>query len=205
MCRIETGLSQQSDESLLEQYRCGIEQAFAELVFRYERELYSYLRKYVGDATLAEDVFQCTFIQVHLKIHLYEKGRPVRPWLYTIATNQAIDALRKAKRCESMSLDMRPPYEQEGGNSFAELIQGENEDPVHTLEGVERRRWVNETLSRLAPHLRSVIIMAYYQGLKYREIAEILGIPVGTVKSRLHAAVAKLGQAWRSSREIVDC
>src|SRR5687767_10588782 len=84
-----------SDEDLLGRARHGDSQAFAALVKRYERELYGYLRRYVGDATLADDVFQNTFLQVYLKREQYEAGRPVRPWLYTIATHQAIDALRR--------------------------------------------------------------------------------------------------------------
>ena len=82
-----------SDEELLGRYRKqGDRQAFAVLVHRYERELYSYLRQYLGDATLAEDAFQATFLQVHLKCDQFEEGRKFRPWVYTIATNQAINA-----------------------------------------------------------------------------------------------------------------
>jgi RNA polymerase sigma-70 factor, ECF subfamily len=88
-----------SDEELLNQYRkTGVRHAFDELVHRYERELFSYLRRYLGDATLAEDAFQAAFFQVHLKCEQFEEGRKVRPWLYTIATNQAIDAQRRNKR-----------------------------------------------------------------------------------------------------------
>src|SRR6267142_4677247 len=88
-----------SDEELLVGYReKGDANLFSELVHRYERELFSYLRRYLGDANMAEDAFQATFLQVHLKAHQFEEGRKVRPWLYTIATNQAIDAQRRNKR-----------------------------------------------------------------------------------------------------------
>src|SRR5690606_19500070 len=81
-----------SDEQLLIEYReTGGRELFAQLVQRYERELYSYLRRYLGDAEIAEDVFQATFLQIHLKREQFEEGRRFRPWLYTIATNQAID------------------------------------------------------------------------------------------------------------------
>src|SRR5437763_5763632 len=83
----------------------GETEAFGALVRRYERELYGYLRRYVGDATLAEDVFQNTFLQLYLKSGQYEAGRPVRPWLYTIATHQAIDALRRNNRHQAVSLE----------------------------------------------------------------------------------------------------
>src|ERR1700759_85202 len=101
-------LARQSDEELLRRYRDeGHQEDFDELVHRYERELYRYLARYLGNPALAEDVFQNTFLQVHLKRALYEDGRPVRPWLYSIATHQAVDAMRKAGRHPTVSLDRR--------------------------------------------------------------------------------------------------
>src|SRR6476646_5723809 len=98
--------TEMSDEALLLAYRGRADrQAFNELVHRYERELFSYLRRYLGDAPAAEDAFQATFLQVHLKCDQFAEGRKFRPWLYTIATNQAIDAQRRNKRHRSVSLD----------------------------------------------------------------------------------------------------
>ena len=105
---IAENLAAESDESLLSRYRDSADpDDFNELVRRYERELYRYLARYLGNPSLAEDVFQNTFLQVHLKRALYEDGRPVRPWLYSIATHQAVDALRKAGRHPTVSLDRR--------------------------------------------------------------------------------------------------
>src|SRR5438876_3235578 len=94
-----------SDETLFAKCCRGDAAAFGVLVRRYERELYGYLRRYLGDASLADDVFQNTFLQLYTKIATYERGRPVRPWLYTIATHQAIDALRRNNRHTALSLD----------------------------------------------------------------------------------------------------
>ena len=92
-------LPARSDEELLLAYRSKADRgAFEELVRRYEKELYGYLRHYLNDAEMAEDVFQQTFLQVHLKCDQFEEGRKVRPWLYTVATNQAIDCQRRNKR-----------------------------------------------------------------------------------------------------------
>jgi RNA polymerase sigma-70 factor, ECF subfamily len=189
----EEDLAQHSDEELLSRYRdIGRAEDFNALVHRFERELYRYLVRYLGDPALAEDVFQNTFLQVHLKRGLYEDGRPVRPWLYAIATHQAIDALRKAGRQATISLDQRA----EGGDSdpgaLVDLLVSEAPGPLAELQGEERRDWVRASIARLPDALRQTLILAYYQDLKYREIAEILKIPVGTVKSRLHAAIAKL-------------
>ena len=95
-----------TDEQLLLEYRLtGDRELYAQLVYRYERELFSYLRRYLGNAEMAEDVFQAAFLSVHLKCNSFEEGRRFRPWLYTIATNAAIDARRRNKRHRTVSLD----------------------------------------------------------------------------------------------------
>lgn len=177
-------------------YVAGQRPSFAELVRRYERELYSYLRRIVGNDALAEDVFQTTFLQVHLKRHLYEAGRSFRPWLYTIASHQAIDALRRNRRHARPSLD-GPSRDAEEAGSLLELLADDGAGPGEEAERQERRRLVREVVDGLADHLRTVLVLCYYQGMKYKEIADVLKIPVGTVKSRLHAAVHKLGEEWR--------
>jgi RNA polymerase sigma-70 factor, ECF subfamily len=191
-----------SDEELLLQYqKHETRAAFEELVGRYERELYSYLRRYLGDAALAEDAFQTTFLQMHLKRDQFQPGRKVRPWLYTIATNQAIDAQRRNKRHRMVSLDRRSGSE--SGNelgSLIELLESREQGVESNLVGRERRQWIQDAVADLPDQLRGALDLVYYQGLKYREAADVLGIPVGTVKSRLHAAILKLNEAWNQTQ-----
>jgi RNA polymerase sigma-70 factor, ECF subfamily len=193
------GLRKCSDEELLLRSRHGQREAFAVLVGRYERELYGYLRRYLTDAALAEDVFQNTFLQVYVKMTSYEAGRPVRPWLYTIATHQAIDALRRNGRHQAVSLNQRHadglPGEPE---DLCSTLEGKTPGPLEAAHAEERRLAVRAAVDRLPDFLRQVVVLGYYQGLKYREIAEILDIPLGTVKSRLHAALQKLQENWAS-------
>lgn len=186
-----------SDEELLACFRRGEREAFGVLVRRYEAELYGYLRRYLGDRDLADDVFQNTFLQVFTKIQQYESGRPVRPWLYTIATNQAIDALRRNGRRQAVSLD-RERVEPEMGEvpQLTTLLESGVPGPLEQAQEEERRLLVRAGVDRLPDFLRQVVILAYYQGLKYKDIADIVGIPVGTVKSRLHTALAKLHEYW---------
>jgi RNA polymerase sigma-70 factor (ECF subfamily) len=186
-----------SDEDLLAAFRQGQREAFGILVRRYEGELYGYLRRYLGDGDLADDVFQNTFLQVFTKIGKYDAGRPVRPWLYTIATNQAIDALRRAGRHQAISLDLA--REETRGAELPQLIgflESRGPTPLEHVQGEERRQLVRAGVDRLPEFLRQVVILAYYQSLPYKEIADILGIPVGTVKSRLHTALLRLQEAW---------
>jgi RNA polymerase sigma-70 factor (ECF subfamily) len=194
-----------SDEDLLVFFREGRKEAFGVLVRRYERELFGYLRRYLGDATMAEDVFQNTFLQVYVKSGQYEPGRPVRPWLYTIATNQAIDALRRNGRHQALSLDQGREEAGDGdAHSLLEALEGRGPGPADAAEWQERRELIRASVERLPDFLRQVLVLAYYQGLKYREIAEILDIPVGTVKSRLHAALVKLQEVWNSSPSLYE-
>jgi len=198
-------LGQLSDEELMGRYREESRaELFTELVHRYERELYRYLARYLGDPTLAEDVFQNTFLQVHLKRGLFEEGRPFRPWLYAIATHQAVDALRKVGRHPTVSLDQRVgsgSHDSDAGN-LIDLLVSEETGPLSRMQETERQQWVRESIARLPEALRQTLILAYHQDLKYREIADILKIPVGTVKSRLHAALEKLQQMARSAKRF---
>ncbi|WP_165250826.1 RNA polymerase sigma factor [Paludisphaera soli] len=196
-------LAQKADEELMRRYReHGDEAVYNELVHRYERELYRYLARYMGDTSMAEDVFQNTFLQIHLKRGLYEDGRPFRPWLYAIATHQAVDALRKAGRHPTVSLDQRlsPAQGEADAGSLLDMLVNDDSGPLADLQDQERRDWVRESVERLPDALRQTLILAYHQDLKYREIADILKIPVGTVKSRLHAALAKLQQMAKAAK-----
>lgn len=198
-------LSVCSDEELLAAFRHGQREAFGVLVRRYEGELYGYLRRYLGDGDLADDVFQNTFLQVFTKIGQYELGRAVRPWLYTIATNQAIDALRRAGRHQAISLDQeREAVKGAEVPQLLEYLESRGVTPLEHVQGEERRQLVRAGVDALPLFLRQVVILAYYQGLPYKEIAEIMAIPVGTVKSRLHAALVRLHEAWSAQPALKE-
>jgi len=188
-----------SDEELLRRCRANDDAtAFESLVHRYETELFSYLRRYLGSAEMAEDVFQATFLQVHLKKEHFEEGRRFRPWLYTIATNQAIDAQRRNRRHRMVSLDNRSGGDGDIG-ALVEMLSGAGRTADQQMEDEEAREWVRTAVDELPESLRSTLLLVYHQGLKYREAADVLGIPVGTVKSRLHSALLKLHESWRQS------
>jgi RNA polymerase sigma-70 factor, ECF subfamily len=189
-------LIDRTDEELLLDYRSRSDRpSFEELVRRYEKELYGYLRHYLGDAEMAEDVFQQTFLQIHLKCDQFEEGRKVRPWLYTVATNQAIDYQRRNRRHKIISLDHRMQHAAEGEmGTLVELLDGNESGPSEEAEAAEQHSQLRNAIDELPEQTRQVVMLVYFKGLKYREAAEILDIPVGTVKSRLHAAVQKLSE-----------
>lgn len=188
-------LSQQSDEELMSRYLKGDSSGYAALVRRYERELFSYIRRLIADPALAEDVFQNTFLTVHVKRHLFGVGRPFRPWLYALATNQAIDALRRNGRHHRTSLDQW--HGGESQTTLMDMVASGDQPPGEEVERQEIADLVRKSVDELPEHLRLAIVLSYYQGMKYRDIAVALDIPVGTVKSRLHAAVLRLGENWK--------
>jgi RNA polymerase sigma-70 factor, ECF subfamily len=208
--RLESGLNSQSavatmaapqersDEQLFESYRASSDAAvFNELVSRYQRELYNYLRRFLGDATLAEDVFPATFLQIHVKRDAFEQGRKFRPWLYTIATNQAIDAQRRNRRHRRLSLNQPQAATGESLGALIDLVAGNASDPSLAAEGNEQSDWVRGEVEALPEPLRNAVNLVYFKGMKYRDAAKVMSVPVGTVKSRLHAAIQRLGQSWR--------
>lgn len=190
-------LSRPSDEELLLRYReIGDQDAFDELVHRYEGKLYGYLVHFLGRTDLAEDVFQATFLRLHEKVQAYQEGRPVKPWIYNMATHLAIDALRKAGRRRTISLDAHQPATDDETGGLIELLQDAAPGPLAQLEEQERSAWTRQAIADLPPTLRAVVLLVF-QGLKYRDAAKILGIPEGTVKSRLHTALLRLSAAWK--------
>jgi RNA polymerase sigma-70 factor (ECF subfamily) len=194
-----------SDEELLALFRQGTQEAFGALVRRYEGELYGYLRRYLGDRDLADDVFQNTFLQLYTKIHQYEAGRPVKPWLYAIATNQAIDAMRRQARHQTVRLSTEA---ESAGDAdmphLLTLLESRGPGPLEMLQGEERKQLIRATVEKLPDFLKQVVILAYYQSLKYKDIADLMSIPVGTVKSRLHTALCRLQEAWLSEPALKE-
>ncbi|MGV3485125.1 MAG: RNA polymerase sigma factor [Planctomycetaceae bacterium] len=192
-----------SDELLLLRYsETGDRGLFETLMRRYEREIYSYLRRYIGNAELAEDAFQGTFVQVHSKCQQFDSSRRFRPWLYAIATNQAIDVQRRSKRHRMVSLDAPSAGDTSGRpTTWADKLVGSHADPMDAASEQEEAIWINEAVHSLGDSLERVVQLVYYQGMKYREAADVLGIPVGTVKSRLHAAVQRLSALWKESAD----
>lgn len=201
---------QRSDEQLLEAYRTGDTPAFATLIRRYHDDLLRFLIRLSGNRVVAEDAFQETFLQVHLSAESFDTSRRFKPWLFTIAANKARDALRKNSR--RRALDLSAPVDSAeraqgnggggsgggGGKSFVDLLEVDVPAPGEGIEDEERARLVQKAVDELPWSLREILLLAYFQRLSYSQIADTLEIPLGTVKSRLHAAVAAFARKWQA-------
>ncbi len=189
-----------SDEALFERYRGGDRAALRALIERYQADLMRFLIRLVGENAGAEDVFQEAFLQIHLSADTFDATRRFRPWLFTIAANKARDYLRRKGR--RRMLELSAPVD--GGNgsddapgSFVDLMEIDIPAPGARLDAKETSEKVQAALDQLPPLLKEILLLAYFQRLSYAQIHDELGIPLGTVKSRLHAAVAAFARKWQ--------
>ena len=185
-----------TDEQLIAAYCAGDKEGFAQLVARYERELFHFLYRFLGDRAAAEDVFQEAFLQVHLSATTFDAKRRFKPWLFTIAANKGRDYLRSASRRATVPLEAAiSPSDEESGR-FVDMMKSAELVPGVDLEAAEERERVREVVMRMPENLREVLLLSYFHQFPYGQIGEILNIPLGTVKSRLHAAVAMFASRW---------
>jgi RNA polymerase sigma-70 factor (ECF subfamily) len=188
-----------SDEALLVAHREGDPDALRQLINRYRNDLHGFLTRLVGSRTGADDVFQEAFLQVHLSSESFDRTRRFRPWLYTIAANKGRDFLRRQKRRAAASLDA--PLSRDGEGALVDLIEGAESRPALPLEAADERNLVKQVVEEMPHHFREILLLSYFQRLSYAQIAESLSIPLGTVKSRLHAAVACFASSFRLACE----
>lgn len=181
----ETG--EPSDEVLMSRTKAGDENALAVLVRRYEQSLFNYALRMLGNAADAEDVFQETFLRVHLHRNRFWGSAPFKPWVYRIATNLCKDRLRYRKR--------RPEVQPGVGVDFPDPVASYPDgatSPDEAAAANERAARMQAAVASLGVKHRAVFLMAHQEGLSYVEIARALRIPVGTVKSRMNKAVNTL-------------
>lgn len=168
------------------------------LIQRHQPDLLRFLTRLMGDPAAADDVFQEAFLQAHLSSDTFDPTRRFRPWLFTIAANKARDYLRKKGRRRTLELSASVDGSDDGGSgSFVDLMEVDVPAPGDGLEAQETSAQVQRALDRVPPLLREILLLAYFQRLSYVQVADELGIPLGTVKSRLHAAVASFAKQWK--------
>jgi len=190
-----------ADEQLLEDYRSGENAAFGQLVERYHRELYHFLVRFLGNRASAEDVFQETFLQVHQSAEQFDPQRRFRPWLFTIAANKARDLIRSQARRPTNPLSASISPGDSDSGEFIDLMTSAAELPSAPMEKRELQKLVHDTVTVMPEHLREILLLSYFHQFPYKQISEILDIPLGTVKSRLHAAVAHFADRWKAMNE----
>src|SRR5438067_1518780 len=190
-----------SDAEVVAWAKQGQEAAFRELVRRYERPIFSLLYRMVRDRALAEDLAQETFIKVLNAIGTYNPQFKFSSWIFKIANNAAIDHLRR-RELETLSLDGSPhattPDEM---SATAPQLGDRGETPLQELEARELGGAIEHAIARLRPEYRTCILLRHVEGHSYEEIARILDLPLGTVKTYIHRARNELRGYLEDRRE----
>jgi RNA polymerase sigma-70 factor (ECF subfamily) len=172
----------------------GDSEAFGELVRRYGDSLLGYLTKICRNRGQAKDLFQETFRKVHEKAHTLRSSH-FKSWLYTIATRVAMDSLRKSSRVRVVSLNSKVDCD---GDNCPELgsvaLADETQDPSAEAVKAEQKEQVRRAVESLPDRQRVTLVLAYYQGLTYREVATALDCSIGTVKTQMFRALRTLAQ-----------
>ena len=163
----------------------GDDEALVELYGRYSKGVFNYILRLIGDVEASEDILQEVFVAVWQGARTFRRRSSVKTWIYRIAHNQTVSWLRRQKRIDAVkdtSIDSPP-------------------DPEESLEVNWRANEVREAIEQLSPAHRATVELVFAQGLSYAEIGEILGCPVGTVKSRISNATRQLSRILKGSME----
>ncbi len=186
-------MSKSDTELMLEFKLTGREEPFNELIGRYKMPLLNFFYRLTWDRQISEDCCQEVFCRIFRARRSYEPTASFATYLYRIGRNLWIDRYRSLRSTpKSVSLDTEVG---EDGHPLGALVAAENTDPSHGTEVEDEMTRVRRALDRLAPELKETLILVKYQGLKYAEAAEALGVPIGTVRSRIHAALEQLRSA----------
>lgn len=175
-----------TDEELIARFQNGDDYAFEEIVHRYKNRLLNFVFRFIGQEDEAEDIVQDTFLKVYKNKHAYKNIARFSTWIYTIAGNLAKTELRKKKRRKLFSISRDGVDEKEFEIPAPALT------PEQNTEMVFKEKAIQDAIEKLQDKFKTVIILRDIQELSYDEISKIVGVPLGTIKSRVNRARLKL-------------
>ena len=173
-----------ADGELVTRALAGREESFEELVRRYQRPIVAYVYRMIGDYDLALDQTQEVFIRIYNSLERYRPEFKFSTWIYRIAHNAAIDHLRRSDSSRTEDLEVAC----EGGQTFQKPLASKAPTPEQESERSERRAEIEEVIRHLPPAYRELIVLRHAHDFSYDEIAEVTGLPLGTVKNRIFRA-----------------
>jgi RNA polymerase sigma-70 factor, ECF subfamily len=188
-----------TDEKLFELASKGDREALGTLICRYERTLFGLLvRMTNGDRHRADDLFQDTFLHAMKAASTFNSQRSFKPWVTAIAVNLVRDDARKRKVRGEITLDGSSPDEDRA--RYPEPVSN-GASPMENIERQDEESGVHKAVQRLTHLEREVVLLHFFNGLTLLETSEILAVPLGTVKSRLHAALTRLSGMLKKSEK----
>ena len=171
----------------------------AELLARYAKgDEDAFLKRFLTHQDLIDDVFQETFMQLFNSRDSFDVSRPLRPWLFTIAANKAKDTLRKRQRKYAVSISSIADAQEMSFDEVLNSITADETRPYEELQKGEIAGRVRSVIADMPENLREILILSYFNKFSYKQMSQILSIPIGTVKSRLHTALARFAKDWKA-------
>lgn len=196
-----------TDTQLISHILNGDRSRFNALVWRWEKPMYNFILRYLGNKELSREVTQKVFIRVYKNLSQLRDPSSFSSWIYQIAANLCRDEIKKMKRRNFISLDLiHENNENEGHRLPEELQESDDLSPETKLNQKQIGTIVQKALQQLPEEQRVVIIMKEYQGLKFREIAEALNQPLNTIKSRMYYGLnglRKIFEQWQITEEVL--
>lgn len=172
-------LTDKTDEELISLCKADVEEAFTQLYLRYRQPIMGFANNMLRNKEDAADVFQETFRYVFTKIRSFKHNAKFSTFIYQVARHVCIDVIRKRKRSKEKFVQVK-------SDSSGQL------NPLFDLERKELSKELEEAVYKLPEYYREVILLRYGQGLSYEEISQVLLLPLGTVRSRIHNAISQL-------------
>jgi RNA polymerase sigma-70 factor, ECF subfamily len=192
MRSLNLALIQATDHDLIALAASGSEKAYRELLDRYQRPVFSLIYRMVRDREKAEDLAQETFVKVFNHIDSFNPKYKFSSWIFKIASNLTIDAIRK-KDLDTVSLDgSRNASTADEIDATRITVESRDENPEEFLEAKELGQEIERAIGELRQEYRTAILLRHVEGRPYEEIAEIMGVPLGTVKTYIHRARGEL-------------
>jgi RNA polymerase sigma-70 factor (ECF subfamily) len=190
-----------SDHELVTRAQQGSEKAYRELLGRFQRPVFSIIYRMIRDREQAEDLAQETFVRVFNNIDRYDPRYKFSSWIFKIATNLTIDWIRR-KELDTVSIDgSRNAVTAEQIEATSITIASPDENPEELLEAKQLGEEIESAISKLRPEYRAAILLRHVDGREYQEIAEILSLPLGTVKTYIHRGRNELREQLQHLRE----
>lgn len=185
--------AEREDQRLMTAYKKGDAKAFERLLAKHKKPIYNFCLRMLGDKAAAEDAMQEVFLRVVRGAKDWESTAKLTTWLYTIARNHCIDAIRKAGYRKTASLDQTlDPTEDQGGTLGDRVSDEESVTPDRGAESMRLRQKLAAAIASLSEDQREVFVMREYSGMPFKDIASVVGVPENTVKSRMRYALEHL-------------
>lgn len=193
-----SGASTQTDEQLMEALDAGDDQALAEIVERYQNDIFRFCLHYLKNVELAKEMAQETFLRIYTARARFEVSRKFKPWMLCIARNLCLNELKRRKMVQMETLE---DYASSAREESGEILRTSEDSPYELLLTQERHRYLLEVLDQLPEESREIVVLRYFQKLSAREIADIVDSTEGAVRTRLHRILKQMRDGFTLARE----